>query len=70
MNVPANKISLRNLKSFGDVAASDDSVLDYFLQTDAVDRIIGDKVIQCPFDIDPEDCHESSRASSSCRSGI
>lgn len=34
-----NQISLENLKSFGDVAAEDDPVLDYFLTTDAVQRI-------------------------------
>lgn len=34
-----NPISLRPLKSFGDVAAEDDAVLEYFLQTDAVKRI-------------------------------
>lgn len=32
-------VSLRDLDSFGDVAAEDDSVLDYFLTTDAVNRI-------------------------------
>ncbi len=32
-------LSLRDLSSFGDVAAEDDAVLDYFLTTDAVDRI-------------------------------
>ena len=32
-------ISLRDLTSFGDVAAEDDAVLDYFLTTDAVTRI-------------------------------
>jgi len=32
-------ISVRNLESFGDVAAEDDAVLDYFLTTDAVKRI-------------------------------
>jgi hypothetical protein len=37
--VPPTKLSLRSLKSFGDVAAEDDSVLDYFLKTDAVGRI-------------------------------
>lgn len=31
--------SIRKLNSFGDVAAEDDSVLDYFLTTDAVPRI-------------------------------
>jgi len=32
-------ISLQNLPTFGDVAAEDDPVLDYFLTTDAVERI-------------------------------
>ncbi len=32
-------ISLRGLESFGDVAAEDDAVLDYFLATDAVEKI-------------------------------
>jgi hypothetical protein len=32
-------VSLRNLKSFGDVAAEDDAVLDYFLTTEAVERL-------------------------------
>lgn len=32
-------LSLANLESFGDVAAEDDAVLDYFLTTDAVPRI-------------------------------
>lgn len=32
-------ISLRALKSFGDVAAEDDAVLDYFLTTEAVERL-------------------------------
>jgi hypothetical protein len=36
--------SLRNLQSFGDVAAEDDSVLDYFLQTDAVRRIQSNEI--------------------------
>lgn len=31
--------NLRNLKSFGDIAAEDDSVLDYFLSTDAVSEV-------------------------------
>lgn len=31
--------SLRNIRSFGDVAAEDDAVLDYFLTTDAVERV-------------------------------
>jgi hypothetical protein len=31
--------SLRNLISFGDVAAEDDAVLDYFLTTDVVRRV-------------------------------
>src|SRR5262249_48635999 len=31
--------SLRNLPSFGDVAAEDDAVLDYFLTTDVVSRV-------------------------------
>ena len=34
-----NKFSIANLDSFGDVAAEDDAVLDYFLQTDAVEKI-------------------------------
>ncbi len=33
------KASLRNLNTFGDVAAEEDSVLEYFLTTDAVRRI-------------------------------
>lgn len=33
------KTSLRNLNTFGDVAAEEDSVLEYFLTTDAVRRI-------------------------------
>lgn len=33
------QISLRNLDTFGDVAAEEDSVLEYFLSTDAVQRI-------------------------------
>ena len=32
-------VSLRDLSSFGDVAAEDDAVLEYFLTTDAVTRI-------------------------------
>lgn len=36
--------SLRNLASFGDVAAEDDSVLDYFLTTDAVESIADNRV--------------------------
>ena len=32
-------LSLAQLQSFGDVAAEDDAVLDYFLQTDAVQMI-------------------------------
>jgi len=32
-------LSLRNLDTFGDVAAEEDSVLEYFLSTDAVQRI-------------------------------
>ena len=35
----AQDISLRKLSSFGDVAAEDDAVLDYFLTTDAVGRL-------------------------------
>lgn len=34
-------LSLRNFDSFGDVAAEDDAVLDYFLSTNAVTRISG-----------------------------
>ena len=37
--------SLRDLSSFGDVAAEDDAVLDYFLTTDAVDRIRRNEVL-------------------------
>jgi len=37
-------LSLRNLRSFGDVAAEDDAVLDYFLTTDAVNRISRNEV--------------------------
>jgi hypothetical protein len=33
------KLNLRDLKSFGDVAAEEDAVLEYFLTTDAVGRI-------------------------------
>jgi energy-coupling factor transporter ATP-binding protein EcfA2 len=33
------QVSLESLESFGDVAAEDDAVLDYFLTTDAVPRI-------------------------------
>ncbi len=32
-------VDLRNLASFGDVAAEDDAVLDYFLKTEAVKEI-------------------------------
>ena len=35
--------SLRELQSFGDVAAEDDAVLDYFLATDSVAQIEGKK---------------------------
>jgi len=35
--------SLRNIDTFGDVAAEDDSVLEYFLSTDAVKRIESNK---------------------------
>jgi hypothetical protein len=38
-------ISLRDLTSFGDVAAEDDAVLDYFLTTDAVTRIKNGEVL-------------------------
>ena len=38
-------ISLENLQSFGDVAAEDDPVLDYFLKTDAVRRIQDNEVL-------------------------
>ncbi len=34
-----NKVSLANVDTFGDVAAEDDAVLDYFLATDAVQKI-------------------------------
>lgn len=37
-------ISLRHLPSFGDVAAEDDAVLDYFLATDAVARVANGEV--------------------------
>ena len=36
--------SLRNLASFGDVAAEDDAVLDYFLATDAVRDVAENRV--------------------------
>jgi len=36
--------SLSGLTSFGDVAAEDDAVLDYFLRTDAVARLEGNEV--------------------------
>lgn len=35
----AEGVSLRDMVSFGDVAAEDDAVLDYFLTTEAVDRL-------------------------------
>ena len=38
-------ISLRTLESFGDVAAEDDAVLEYFLTTDAVERITTNKTL-------------------------
>jgi hypothetical protein len=38
------KPSLRNLKSFGDVAAEDDAILEYFLATDAVKSIRENRV--------------------------
>lgn len=38
-------LSLRDLSSFGDVAAEDDAVLDYFLTTDAVNRIRNNEVM-------------------------
>jgi ABC-type multidrug transport system ATPase subunit len=37
-------ISLRSLPSFGNVAAEDDAVLDYFLTTDAATRIAKNEV--------------------------
>jgi hypothetical protein len=40
----ARTLSLRSLSSFGDVAAEDDAVLDYFLTTDAVRRIADNEV--------------------------
>ena len=40
----ATTCSLRALSSFGDVAAEDDSVLDYFLKTDAVSDIAENRV--------------------------
>lgn len=40
----AEKVDLANLDSFGDVAAEDDAVLDYFLATDAVRRISNNEV--------------------------
>jgi len=39
MATATKSISLRGLNSFGDVAAEDDAVLEYFLTTDAVTRI-------------------------------
>jgi hypothetical protein len=39
MATTTRAVSLRGLTSFGDVAAEDDAVLDYFLTTDAVTRI-------------------------------
>jgi len=39
MSIP----TLRDLSSFGDVAAEDDAVLDYFLTTDAVNQISGNR---------------------------
>ncbi|HXV12867.1 MAG TPA: hypothetical protein VEC56_01545 [Candidatus Krumholzibacteria bacterium] len=39
MATTTRTLSLRGLTSFGDVAAEDDAVLDYFLTTDAVTRI-------------------------------
>lgn len=39
MATKTQAVSLRELTSFGDVAAEDDAVLDYFLTTDAVTRI-------------------------------
>lgn len=38
-------ITLRNLRSFGDIAAEDDAVLDYFLDTDAVNQINNKKAL-------------------------
>jgi hypothetical protein len=39
MSTTTQAVSLRDLTSFGDVAAEDDAVLEYFLTTDAVTRI-------------------------------
>ena len=39
------EFDLRNLSSFGDVAAEDDAVLDYFLTTDAVSSIDSGRVL-------------------------
>jgi hypothetical protein len=36
-------LDLANLQSFGDVAAEDDSVLDYFVTTDIIDRLVTGK---------------------------
>ncbi len=40
-----NNLDLRKLTTFGDVAAEEDTVLDYFLQTAAVSEIRGSKVL-------------------------
>jgi hypothetical protein len=45
MATTTRAISLRDLTSFGDVAAEDDAVLDYFLTTDAVTRIKNGEVL-------------------------
>lgn len=43
--MPEKTFDLANLVSFGDVAAEDDAVLDYFLKTDAVREISGNEVL-------------------------
>jgi ABC-type multidrug transport system ATPase subunit len=45
MATTTRAISLRDLTSFGDVAAEDDAVLEYFLTTDAVTRIKNGEVL-------------------------
>jgi hypothetical protein len=45
MNDNELAFDLANLHSFGDLAAEDDAVLDYFLKTEAVQRIQSNEVL-------------------------
>ena len=59
--------SLRNVTSFGDVAAEDDAVLEYFLTTEAVERVRPEAVTARAVALRPRDDARSTSVGASAR---